>query len=447
MSELQLGLLILSATTVVLLVGVPISYGLAAISIVFLLLFAGPASLVAVPRVMFEEVNGFALLALPMFVLLGSVVGASRASSDLNDAAHRWLGWIPGGLVVANIVACGLFSAICGSSPATAAAIGRSGIPEMRARGVPAWLAAGSICAGGTLGILIPPSVTMIIYGISTGTSIGKLFVAGIVPGVILVVVFSAFSILASRGRFSAPAAASTVNPVAGTTRMTGRPTSTSRAVATWRVLPFLMLIVMVLVALYGGIATPSEGAAVAALLAVLLVLVIYRPGLALWREVGREAMRDSAMLLLIIAASGLFAYMLSLLYVTQSFGELMSAAGLHRWVFMSLVMVFLLIAGCFLPPVALILVVMPLIQPSLEAYGFDLVWFGVVMTILMEIGLITPPVGVNLFVIQGIAPDIPLRQILLGSTPFVILMVLVIVLFVLVPGLVTWRPALMLGG
>lgn len=440
MSELELGLLILTATTAVLLIGVPISYGLAAVSIVFLLIFAGPASLVAVPRVMFEEVNGFALLALPMFVLLGSVVGASRASSDLNDAAHRWLGWIPGGLVVANIVACGLFSAICGSSPATAAAIGRSGIPEMRARGVPAWLAAGSICAGGTLGILIPPSVTMIVYGISTGTSIGKLFVAGIVPGLILVLVFSAYSIYASRRHL--PAGGPAVVNESATPAY-----ASTRAAASLRVLPFLLLIAMVLVALYGGIATPSEGAAVAALLAVLLVLVIYRPGLALWREVGRETMRDSAMLLLIIAASGLFAYMLSLLYVTQSFGELMSAAGLNRWVFMSLVMVFLLVAGCFLPPVALILVVMPLIQPSLEAYNFDLVWFGVIMTILMEIGLITPPVGVNLFVIQGIAPDIPLRQILLGSTPFVILMVLVIVLFAFAPGLVTWLPSLMLGG
>ncbi|HMP07070.1 MAG TPA: TRAP transporter large permease [Lacipirellulaceae bacterium] len=440
MSELELGLLILGATTAVLLIGVPISYGLAAISIVFLLAFAGPASLVAVPRVMFEEVNGFALLALPMFVLLGSVVGASRASSDLNDAAHRWLGWIPGGLVVANIVACAMFSAICGSSPATAAAIGRSGIPEMRARGVPSWLAAGSICAGGTLGILIPPSITMIVYGISTGTSIGKLFVAGVVPGLILVTVFSIYSIYPSRRHLSAATPLPPDAPVASADPST-------RAAASLRVLPFLMLIVMVLVALYGGIATPSEGAAVAALLAVILVLVIYRPRPALWRVVGREAMRDSAMLLLIIAASGLFAYMLSLLYVTQSFGELMSAAGLHRWVFMSLVMIFLLIAGCFLPPVALILVVMPLIQPSLELYNFDLIWFGVVMTILMEIGLITPPVGVNLFVIQGIAPDIPLRQILLGSMPFVILMVLVIVLFAFVPGLVTWLPSLMLGG
>ncbi|MEO8558741.1 MAG: TRAP transporter large permease [Rhodospirillales bacterium] len=439
MSELELGFLILCSTTVVLLIGVPISYGLAAISIVFLLLFAGPDSLVAVPRVMFEEVNGFAILALPMFVLLGSVVGASRASSDLNDAAHRWLGWIPGGLVVANIVACGLFSAICGSSPATAAAIGRSGIPEMRARGVPAGLAAGSICAGGTLGILIPPSITMIIYGISTGTSIGKLFVAGIVPGFILVTAFSAYAIYASRGQIAAAKPQSE--------SISASPWLSSRTAASLRVLPFLLLIAMVLMALYGGIATPSEGAAVAALLALLLVLVIYRPGLALWREVGREAMRDSAMLLLIIAASGLFAYMLSLLYVTQSFGELMSTAGLNRWVFLGLVMVFLLVAGCFLPPVALILVVMPLIQPSLETYNFDLVWFGVVMTILMEIGLITPPVGINLFVIQGIAPDIPLRQILLGSTPFVMLMLLAVVLFAIFPGLITWLPALMLGG
>jgi len=382
---------------------------------------------------MAEEINGFAILALPMFILLGSVVGSSRASSDIHEAAHRWMRRIPGGLVIANIVACGLFSAICGSSPATAAAIGRSGIPEMRARGVPGRLAAGAICAGGTLGILIPPSITMILYGIATGTSIGKLFMAGVIPGIMLVTMFSLYAAVASAGKTVVPQqdAASAQGPT---------------WLVTARVLPFLALIVLVLVALYGGFATPSEGASLAAFLAMLMAFLIYRPSFSQWKHVGAELIRDSSMLLLIIAASGLFSYMLSLLYVTQSFGELLIGAHLNRWIFYLLVSAFLLVAGFFIPPAALILVVMPIIQPSLEAYHFDLVWFGVIMTILMEIGLIHPPVGVNLFVIRAIAPDLTLQEIFYGSMPFLILMLVAVALFTIFPGLVTWLPTVMHG-
>jgi tripartite ATP-independent transporter DctM subunit len=433
MTEMEIGTLIGVTTLVVLMAGIPIAYGLTATAVVFMLIFSGPESLIAVPRVFFEEINGFAILALPMFILLGSVVGSSRASSDIHEAAHRWMRRIPGGLVIANILACGLFSAICGSSPATAAAIGRSGIPEMRARGVPSRLAAGAICAGGTLGILIPPSITMILYGIATGTSIGKLFMAGVVPGIMLVAMFSFYAAVVSAGKTAAP-----------------QPGGASVEGPTWRVtarvMPFLALIVLVLVALYGGFATPSEGASLAAFLAVLMAFLIYRPSLSQWKHVGAELIRDSSMLLLIIAASGLFSYMLSLLYVTQSFGELLIGAHLDRWVFFLLVSTFLLVAGCFVPPAALILVVMPIIQPSLEAYHFDLIWFGVIMTILMEIGLIHPPVGVNLFVIRAIAPDLSLQDIFYGSMPFLILMLVAVALFAIFPELVTWLPTVMQG-
>jgi C4-dicarboxylate transporter DctM subunit len=432
MTEMQIGTLIGVTTLIVLMTGIPIAYGLTASAVIFMLIFAGPESLIAVPRVFFEEINGFAILALPMFILLGSVVGSSRASSDIHEAAHRWMRRIPGGLVIANIVACGLFSAICGSSPATAAAIGRSGIPEMRARGVPSRLAAGAICAGGTLGILIPPSITMILYGIATGTSIGKLFVAGVIPGIMLVAFFSLYAAFASSGKTAAV-------PLQGDAPVQG-PTW----LVTARVMPFLALIVLVLVALYGGFATPSEGASLAAFLAMLMAFLIYRPNLTQWKHVGAELIRDSSMLLLIIAASGLFSYMLSLLYVTQSFGELLIGAHLNRWVFFLLVSTFVLVAGFFVPPAALILVAMPIIQPSLEAYHFDLIWFGVIMTILMEIGLIHPPVGVNLFVIRAIAPDLSLQEIFYGSMPFLILMLIAIVLFTIFPGLVTWLPTVM---
>ena len=194
MSELQIGLLIMVVTLVVLFSGIPIAWGLIIVAVGFLLVFQGPATLANVPVLMMDELSSFALLTIPLFVLLGSAIGASAAGRDIYESLHRWLDRVPGGLVIANILACGVFSAICGSSPATAAAIGKSGVPEMIRRGVPPALATGSICAGGTLGILIPPSITMILYGIATETSIGRLFLAGVVPGILLVVLFSIYA-------------------------------------------------------------------------------------------------------------------------------------------------------------------------------------------------------------------------------------------------------------
>jgi tripartite ATP-independent transporter DctM subunit len=194
MNEAQIGLVILAVTLVVLFSGLPIAWGLALVSIGSLLVFAGPATLANVPLLMMDELASFALLTIPLFILLGAAIGASAAGKDIYESLHRWLDRVPGGLVIANILACGIFSAICGSSPATAAAIGKSGVPEMMRRGVPASLATGAICAGGTLGILIPPSITMILYGIATETSIGRLFLAGVVPGAMLVVMFSLYA-------------------------------------------------------------------------------------------------------------------------------------------------------------------------------------------------------------------------------------------------------------
>lgn len=434
MSEMAIAAWVAIAITAVLMCGVPITFGLTAVAVLFMLVFAGPASLVAVPRVFFEEVNGFALMAIPMFILLGAAVGSSRASADIYEAAHRWLRVVPGGLVVANIVACGIFSAICGSSPATAAAIGKAGIPQMRARGVSDRLASGAICAGGTLGILIPPSITLIIYGIATETSISRLFLAGVVPGLILVVLFSLYAVAISF-RSHAAEQSQKKQHVASDTRGTFL-----------RAAPLLSIIVVVLIAMYGGFATPSEIAGLAALLAVVMVAVIYRLSLSQWRSVAAELVRDTSMVMMMIAASGLFSYMLSLLYITQSFGEYLVGANLAPLAFLLGVSVFLLVAGCFLPPVALILMVMPIVQPALEIHRVDLIWFGIIMTILMEIGLITPPVGVNLFVIRGIAPDIPLRSILEGSLPFVLIMIASIALFYVYPDLILWLPNRVMG-
>jgi len=440
MNELQIGGLILLSTLVVLFSGLPIAWGLSLVAISFLVIFEGPNALANVPLVMIDELASFALLTIPLFILLGAAIGSTQAGKDIYESLHRWLDRVPGGLVIANILACGMFSAISGSSPATAAAIGKAGVPEMIKRGISARLATGSVCAGGTLGILIPPSITMILYGIVTETSIGRLFLAGVIPGILLVVLFAGYawlnSLLQARVKHLDLKAPESV-----------RYTLAEKIEGLRRVTPFLIIVVMIGYAMYGGIATPSEVAAIAAALAMALVIVIYkaRSREDQWR-IYRETVRESTMILMIIAAAAVFSYMMSLLYVTQTAAQWLVDLGLNRWVLMLAINVFLLVAGMFLPPVAIILMVMPILTPVLEANNFDLIWFAVMLTINMEIGLITPPVGLNLYVLKGVVPSVPLKEILLGSMPFVYLMLASMVILAFFPQLALWLPNQMMG-
>ncbi len=441
MTELQIGGVLLLTTLLVLFSGVPIAWGLTVVAIAFLLIFEGPGSLDTVALIMLDELASFALLTIPLFVLLGASIGASAAGRDIYESFHRLLYRVPGGLVIANIFACGVFSAICGSSPATAAAIGKVGVPEMLRRGVSKELATGSVCAGGTLGILIPPSVTLILYGLATETSIGRLFLAGVIPGFLLVFLFAAYAWAASIFEERKRALASAV-PLPEVHFTTGE-----KITGLLKAGPFLLILIAVGFFMYGGFATPSEVAAIAAVLGLGLVIVIYNTWRArdLWR-IYSDTVRESTMILMIIAAAALYSYMLSRLYITQTAAEGLVSLHLNRWVLMAAINVFLLIAGCFLPPVAIILMCMPVLMPVLEANNFDLIWFAIVMTVNLEIGLITPPVGLNLFVLRGVAPDIPIGVILRGSMPFVVIMILFIVLMSVFPEIATWLPDKVMG-
>ncbi len=436
MDPLIVGGLVAIATILVLFSGVSIGVGLLIVAAGFLLAFDGARSLEALPEIFYGELNSFALLSIPMFIIMGAAISSTRAGPDLYEALERWLTRVPGGLVVSNLGACALFAAMSGSSPATCAAIGKMGIPEMRKRGYPEEVAAGSIAAGGTLGILIPPSVTMIVYGIATETSIGRLFLAGVLPGILLVCLFIAWAIFDTWRRGAGHVA------LGGVTY-----TWAQRIEILPRVLPFLAIIVGVLYALYGGIATPSETAAVGALMCIVVAVLVYRmyQPTALW-AVLRDSTRESVMILFIIGAAGVFSFMLSSLFVTQSVAGWIADLDVNRWVLMAIINLFLLVAGFFLPPVAVILMSAPILLPIITSVGFDPYWFAVILTINMEIGLITPPVGLNLYVINGIAPDISLRKILAGSLPFVLCMVLAIVILSIFPGIATWLPDTLMG-
>ena len=435
MDPLSLGLVIGIITILVLFSGISVAIGLLTVSAIFLFIFDGVRSLELIPEILFGKLDSFALLSIPMFIIMGASISSTRAGADLYEALERWLTRVPGGLVISNLGACALFAAMSGSSPATCAAIGKMGIPEMRKRGYPDEIATGSIAAGGTLGILIPPSITMIVYGIATETSIGRLFLAGVVPGFLLMGLFMAWSIYATwaaGGRSAMPQ-----------TSYSWR----ERLEILPRVLPFIAIILGVLYTMYDGVTTPSETAAVGALLCLIVAMIIYRltSFSALW-NVLRDSTKESVMILFIIAAAGVFSYMLSSLYITQSIAEWISDLDVNRWTLMIAINVFLIIAGFFLPPVAVILMTAPILLPVITGAGFDPIWFAVVLTINMEIGLISPPVGLNLYVINGIAPDISLRTILVGSLPFVACMLIAIALLCLFPSLATWLPDAVMG-
>ena len=435
MNPLEVALFIILAVILVLASGIPVAFGLILVAVLFLVIYDGTGSLYFVGELFYSRLADFNLVAIPMFIVMGAVVAASPAGRDLYTALDRWLYRIPGGLALSNITACSIFAALSGSSPATCAAIGKMGVPEMRKRGYPDGLATGAIAAGGTLGILIPPSITMIIYGVTTGTSIGRLFIAGIVPGIMLVIILSAWSMYyAWRHGIGLQHAR---------TRYSWR----QKFEILPRVLPFFLIIIGILYVLYGGVATPSEAAGVGAILCLVLAVVIYR----IWQprrivEMFMMSTRESVMIMMIIGAAELFSYTLSSLFVTQSIAEWIAALSLNRWALLALINVFLLIAGFFLPPVAVILMTAPVLLPIIIAAGFDPYWFAVILTINMEIGLITPPVGLNLYVLKGIAPDVPLKDILYGVVPFVIAMVAGIIILCIFPGIATWLPDQLMG-
>ena len=447
MSIMTLGLLFAAVTLLVMFSGMPISFALGSVAVVFMVFFMPASSLDTVTQNVYEEMASITLLSIPLFILKGAAIGRSRAGQDLYEALHVWLGKVPGGLGVANVLACALFAAMAGSSPATCSAIGSAGIPEMRKRGYSPGLAAGIIAAGGTLGILLPPSITMILYSVAAEQSLGRLFLAGIGPGLMLVVFFSIYTVYRFRKEYNLALEAVKVGAPSRPILERQTYTMQQKMSSLPRVLPFLVLLIGVMIALYGGYATPSETAGLGAILAFALIAGIYK----MWRikdlaPLLNATIKESTMLMFIIGMSLLFSNVMSHLHLSQSAAQAIVDLGFGRWGLLAAILILVVILGFFLPPVSIILMTAPIFLPPLRAAGFDLVWFGVVMTIVMETGLIHPPVGLNIFVIKNIAPDISLNEIIWGVFPFVIIMILSVVLLCFVPEIATGLSDLVMG-
>ncbi|GAA3856638.1 TRAP transporter large permease [[Pseudomonas] carboxydohydrogena] len=434
-------------TLIIMFSGMPIAFALGAVSLIFMGIYMPTSSLDTVTQNVYEEMASITLLSIPLFILKGAAIGKSKAGQDLYLALHAWLHRIPGGLGIANVFACALFAAMAGSSPATCSAIGSAGIPEMRKRGYSGSFAAGIIAAGGTLGILLPPSITMILFAVAAEQSLGRLFLAAIGPGMLLVFLFAAYAMVRFRKEFRLAKAAYEADGTTSPILADDNYTMAERFKILPRVLPFVILLTGVMIALYGGYATPSETAGLGGLLALFLIASIY----GVWKPTDlapilRSTIRESTMLMLIIGMSLFYSYVMSYLHISQSAAEGIVHLNLPKYALLAAILLMVIVLGFFLPPVSIILMTAPIILPPLRAANFDIIWFGVIMTIVMEMGLIHPPVGLNIFVIRNVAPDLTLSEIIWGTLPFVILMMVAVIIMCFVPQIATAIPDFFMG-
>ncbi|MEM1388682.1 MAG: TRAP transporter large permease [Pseudomonadota bacterium] len=395
-------LLILIALLALLLLRTPVAFALGGLGIILLWLKGLP--LVAVPQRMHGSMDSFELLAVPMFLLMSNVLLKGGVGRDLYAAVQSWVGHWPGGLGVATVLSCTLFSAISGSSVATAATIGTVAIPEMSKRGYDKPFVYGMLAAGGTLGILIPPSIPLILYGVVTETSIPTLFLAGIGPGLFLAAAFIVYGMLFSR--FS------------GAYQPVPRAGWGERARTSLLALPTIALAVAIVGSIYTGIATPSESAGLGFVLALILTFAMGRMTLARAREAFESALRTSVMVLLIVAGAKVFSYAITLYLIPQSISAFLTDNISTPGLFMLAVGIVLLIMGFFLETLSMLLIMVPVLLPAVLNTGIDPIWFGIFFVVLIETALITPPVGMNLFVIQAVARA-RLQEVAKGAMPF----------------------------
>jgi C4-dicarboxylate transporter DctM subunit len=428
--EMWIGAGMFTGLIVALLIGIPVAYSLLLVAISALVLTGGglPA-LDLVASTAWGSVASFTLTAVPVFILMGTIISVSGMGARLYSALSTILHGLPGGLAVATTLACAIMAATSGSSVATAAAIGGFSIKEMRRFGYRDSDACGAVAAGGTLGILIPPSIPMIVYGIIAGQSIGSLFIAGIVPGIVMALSFAIYQVWLARRRRAR-------EPVREDDR---RVTPRERLAALKDIVPMAILIWVILGSMYTGFATPTESAALGTLASLAISGVIYRElTWAKLREVLRATARGSVMVLAIIMAAMVFGYVMTSTQVAAAISHAVAGSGMPPWALFISINVLLIFLGCFMETLSIIVVTMPILVPIIAALHWDLIWFGIILTINMEMALIHPPVGLNLFVVQAVAPDVRLVRIILGALPYVLIMAAVLALVAVYPPIAT---------
>lgn len=416
--------IILGLLLVFLLLGIPIAFVMGGLGL-GLLLFKG-FNPIMIPQGLYSSVDSFILLAVPLFLLMSNILLKGGVGKDLFVAAQSWVGHWPGGLGVATILSCALFAAISGSSVATAATIGTVAIPEMTKRGYEKSFVLGLLAAGGTLGILIPPSIILIIYGVITEESIISLFMAGVGPGLFLAFLFSVYSICYARFK--------------GQLDVLPRASWRERRSATITAFPILFLAAAIVLGIYFGIFTPTEAAGVGFVLA--LIITVGRGTLS-WtglKEATYEAMQTTVTIFLIIAGAKVFSKAITLYRIPQDVTAMVTENFTDVGTFLLVVCLILLVMGLFIESLSMLLIMVPVLYPALLTMGVDPIWFGIVFVIMVECALITPPVGLNLFVVQAVGNS-TLWEVSRGVWPFIIIMLLSVVVLYFFPALAMYLP------
>lgn len=384
----------------------------------------------AIGDMVWQTGKDFLLVAIPMFIMLGEILLRSGIAAKMYDGMIKWLGWLPGGLMHANTGSCALFAATSGSSVATAATIGTVAIPQISERRYNERLFLGTVAAGGTLGILIPPSINLILYGLLTDTSVPELYLAGFIPGFLLATLFMVTVIVLC-----------TLRPSWGGVRMTH--TWAERIAVLPALLPPIGIFVVVVGSIYAGLATPTEAAALGVVAALGLAWSNGTLSLAMLRGAIEGTMRTTSMIMLIILAAIFLNFVLSVIGLTQALADFVTGLGWSPMQTMLMLILILLVIGCFMETLSMLLTTAPLIAPIVIALGFDPVWFGILLMVLLETALITPPIGINLYVVQGVRERGELSDVMIGAAPFVVAMIAMIGLLLVFPDIALWLPGL----
>jgi tripartite ATP-independent transporter DctM subunit len=432
MSAMTVGAIGIVLLIVLLFMGVPVGMTMFVVGFfgyVYLLNFNG--ALGVLKTVFYSQASNYNFTVIPLFVLMGQFIYYAGVSSKLYDTCSAWLGRLPGGLAVATIGACSCFAAICGSSTATAATFSTVSLPEMKKANYNPGLACGCIVAGGTLGILIPPSTGFILYGIITEQSIGKLFAAGILPGIILMLCYMSVVIVSS-----------TMHP--DWAPLTAKIKLKQKLKSLVGASPVILLFIVVIGGIFAGIFTPNEGGAIGAFGGFVCLVLSRRLSIKTLYLSLRDSIITTGMIMFIIIGAYVFGYFLALTRIPSNLASWVGTLEVSRYVVLVIILIVYVILGCLMDSLAMILLTVPIFFPVIISLGFNPIWYGVLMVMVQEMGLITPPVGMNIFIVKGMAGDVPIGTIYKGVIPHIIAMVAALAIMVVFPQLSLWIPGIL---
>ena len=429
MTPIQIGILGCLCLLVLLAASLPVAFAMAVVGFVgFAVVRTPQAAMSMITMDLYDTFSSYGLTVVPLFVLMGQVAFHAGISRRLFNAAYHWLGALPGGLAMATVGACTAFGAICGSGPATAATMASVALPEMKRYKYSMELGCGAVAAGGSLGMLIPPSVVFIVYAIMTEQSVGKLFIAGIVPGLLIALLFCLTIYISCCRRPQ-------LGPAAPPTRWAARFASLTGVIET------LVLFIVVMGGMFAGFFTPTEAAAIGA--AGTLVIALVKRQLTIHKVIRslQETVRTSCMVMIIVTGAVIFGRFLAVTRIPYELASFLANLPLPGWGVMGLIILFYLLAGCFVDALGLILLTIPIFYPVVLQLGYDPIWFGVIIVVVTQMGVISPPVGVCVYVVSGIARDVPLQTVFRGALPFLAALIVAAILLIAFPRLCLFLP------